>query len=134
MKKFILTFSLVVFGAATYAQEKPLNANNPSTEVVAIANKKACCSDAKSKTNCAKDDNTASAETTAAETTAAEIAVAEIAQLDKSCCKESKSSTVASSEVTNDMNTNDNKAGITEKKSCCSEGSAKSNCSSSGTK
>ena len=129
MKKFILTFSLVVFGAATYAQEKPLNANNPSTEVVAIANKKACCSDAKSKTNCAKDDNTASAETTAEE-----IAVAEIAQLDKSCCKESKSSTVASSEVTNDMNTNDNKAGITEKKSCCSEGSAKSNCSSSGTK
>ena len=129
MKKFILTFSLVVFGAATYAQEKPLNANNPSTEVVAIANKKACCSDAKSKTNCAKDDNTASAETTAAE-----IAVAEIAQLDKSCCKESKSSTVASSEVTNDMNTNDNKACITEKKSCCSEGSAKSNCSSSGTK
>jgi hypothetical protein len=129
MKKFILTLSLVVFGAATYAQEKPLNANNPSTEVVATANKKACCSDAKSKTNCAKDDNTASAETTAAE-----IAVAEIAQLDKSCCKESKSSTVASSEVTNDMNTNDNKAGITEKKSCCSEGSAKSNCSSSGTK
>ena len=129
MKKFILTFSLVVFGAATYAQEKPLNANNPSTEVVAIANKKACCSDAKSKTNCAKDDNTASAETTAAE-----IAVAEIAQLDKSCFKESKSSTVALSEVSNDMNTNDKKAGITEKKSCCSEGSAKSNCSSSGTK
>ena len=129
MKKFILTLSLVVFGAATYAQEKPLNANNPSTEVVAIANKKACCSDAKSKTNCTKDDNTASAESTAAE-----IAVAEIAQPDKSCCKESKSSTVASSEVTNDMNTNGNKAGITEKKSCCSEGSAKSNCSSSGTK
>ncbi len=129
MKKFILTLSLVVFGAGVSAQEKPSNDTNPSKEVVATANKKACCSDTKTKTSCSKVDNTASTITASTET-----AVAEVVKSEKSCCTESKSSTVASSEVTNDMNTNDNKAGITEKKSCCSEGSAKSNCSSSGTK
>ncbi len=40
MKKFILTLSLVVFGATVSAQEMPLNDTNPSKEVVAAANKK----------------------------------------------------------------------------------------------
>ena len=126
MKKFILTLSLVVFGATASAQEMPLNDTNPSKEVVAAANKKACCSDSKAKTNCSKVDNTASTKTASKET-----AVAGVVKSEKSCCTESKGTAVASSEVSNNGNKNANDA---QKKSCCSQSSAKSNCSSSGTK
>ena len=126
MKKFILTLSLVVFGATVSAQEMPLNDTNPSKEVVATANKKACCGDTKAKTNCSKVDNTASTKTASTET-----AVAGVVKSEKSCCTESKGTAVASSEGSNNgyKNAND-----TQKKSCCSKSSEKSGCSSAGTK
>ncbi len=126
MKKFILTLSLVVFGATVSAQEMPLNDTNPSKEVVAAANKKACCSDSKAKTNCSKVDNTASTKTASKET-----AVAGVVKSEKSCCTESKGTAVASSEGSNNGNKN---ANDTQKKSCCSQSSEKSGCSSAGTK
>jgi hypothetical protein len=126
MKKFILTLSLVVFGAGVSAQEKPSNDTNPSKEVVATANKKACCSDTKTKTSCSKVDNTASTITASTET-----AVAEVVKSEKSCCTESKGTAVASSEGSNNGNKN---ANDTQKKSCCSKSSEKSGCSSAGTK
>ncbi len=124
MKKFILTLSLVVFGATVSAQEMPLNDTNPAKEVVAAANKKACCSDSKAKTNCTKTENTASKET----------AVAGVVKSEKSCCKDPKSNAVASTEVSSADSNSKIKAVTGDKKSCCSQGSAKSNCSSSGTK
>ena len=129
MKKFILTLSLVVFGATVSAQEMPLNDTNPSKEVVAAANKKACCSDSKAKTNCSKVDNTASTKTASKET-----AVAGVVKSEKSCCKDPKSNAVASTEVSSADSNSKIKAVTGDKKSCCSQGSAKSNCSSSGTK
>ncbi len=126
MKKFILTLSLVVFGATVSAQEMPLNDTNPSKEVVATANKKACCGDTKAKTNCSKVDNTTSTKTASKET-----AVAGVVKSEKSCCTESKGTAVASSEVSNNGNKNANDA---QNKSCCSQSSEKSDCSSAGTK
>ena len=124
MKKFILTLCLVAFGATVSAQEKPLNDTNPSKEVVATANKKACCGDTKAKTNCSKAQNTASTET----------AVSEIAKSEKSCCKDSKSTAVASAEDSAPVLAEKTEAVTNDKKSCCSQSSANSNCSSSGTK
>ena len=70
MKKFIPPeFSCVCAGVS--AQEKPSNDTNPSKEVVATANKKACCSDTKTKTSCSKVDNTASTKTVTTETAVA---------------------------------------------------------------
>ncbi len=127
MKKFILTLSLVVFGATVSAQEMPLNDTNPSKEVVAAANKKACCSDSKAKTNCSKVDNTASTKTASKET-----AVAGVVKSEKSCCTESKGTAVASSEVSNKWEIK--MLMMLKKKSCFSQSSKNSDCSSAGTK
>jgi hypothetical protein len=129
MKKFILTLCLVAFGATVSAQEKPLNDTNPSKEVVATANKKACCGDTKAKTNCSKVDNTASTKTASKET-----AVAGVVKSEKSCCKDSKSTAVASAEDSAPVLAEKTEAVTNDKKSCCSQSSANSNCSSSGTK